>query len=103
MALMEEKGISAVAVVGARDGAIVGNFSISELRWVLGGGGWVGGVAGGAEGPAARYGGSLGHVGGGSSIGGRGGGRAALRVSPTPRCVSCPTAPPPPHRPPPPL
>ena len=42
MALMEEKGISAVAVVGARDGAIVGNFSISELRWVLGGGGWVG-------------------------------------------------------------
>lgn len=31
MVLMEEKGISAVAVVNA-EGAIIGNFSISELR-----------------------------------------------------------------------
>lgn len=31
MVLMEDRNISAVAVVGA-DGAIIGNFSISELR-----------------------------------------------------------------------
>ena len=37
MVLMEEKSISAVAVVNAQ-GAIIGNFSISELRWVDGGG-----------------------------------------------------------------
>ncbi|KAI3425382.1 hypothetical protein D9Q98_009146 [Chlorella vulgaris] len=34
MVLMEEKGISAVAVVNA-EGAIIGNFSISELRTIM--------------------------------------------------------------------
>jgi hypothetical protein len=36
MVLMEDRSISALAVVNGK-GAIIGNFSVSELRWGQGG------------------------------------------------------------------